>query len=246
MEITLKEKILLTIYDRFEIWASSIFRTCTKGCSVCCTQNVTMTAMEGERILDFIGLQDQEFWCAKRLQALSAISPPSLTVNEYAAACLQQQEVEESDTPPVTPCPFLDKDYCSIYPVRPFACRCFLSQSPCRTDESAIVPNYYPASAMTMMQLIEHLGQNEYWGNMLDILLSLCDILKYKKIASFIDNPSIIVQARLKTRKARPLPGFLLLEDEKEKISPLLESIFSTRINGRSIYEILNGTGKAS
>jgi len=41
--------------------------------------------------------------------------------------------------------------------------------------------------------------------------------------------------------KALPLPGFLLLEEEMAKVSPLLEAIFAyTLQDGRAIEDILN------
>jgi len=40
--------------------------------------------------------------------------------------------------------------------------------------------------------------------------------------------------------KALPLPGFLLLEEEIEKVGPLLEAIFEHRVGERTIEEILN------
>jgi Fe-S-cluster containining protein len=239
MGTSIKEAILLTIYNEFEKWSAPVPRLCAKGCSGCCSQNVSITALEGERILDFIGERGLEQWFADRLQV--SPSAPVLTPNEYAAACLQQIEVEEQDPPPVSHCSFLEEDCCTIYPVRPFACRCFLSEIRCQSEKAALQPDYYLAAATAMMQLIEHLGQNEYWGNMADVLLALCDILKFKKIASLLPESSLIIQARLKTRKARPLPGFLLLDEERERISPLLENILSTRIDGRSIEDILNG-----
>jgi len=239
MGTSIKEAILLTIYDEFEKWSAPVPRVCAKGCSSCCSQNVLITALEGERILDFIGERGLEQWFADRLQV--SLSAPVLTTNEYAASCLQKLEVDELNPPPVSPCPFLKDDYCTIYPVRPFACRCFLSEIRCHSEQAALQPNSYLAAATVMMQLIEHLGQNEYWGNMVDVLLALCDILKYKKFAALLPDPSLIIQARLRTRRARPLPGFLLLDEEREKISPLLQNIFSSRIDGRSIEDILNG-----
>ena len=92
-----------------------------------------------------------------------------------------------------------------------------------------------------MMQLIEHLGQKEYWGNMADVLLALCDIPINSKIAEKLVDPSRIMQARLRTHSARPLPGFLFTEEDEMKIRPLLQSIFTTEIGGKSIEDILNG-----
>ena len=238
----MKHEILSCIYTAFTRWSVSDLRACTEGCSCCCTQNVVITALEGEDILDFIIQRGQEQWCADRLRAAAPGPPPPLTTNEYAAACLEQQAVEDDKEPaPLSRCPFLLNDLCAIYPVRPFACRCFQSEAKCQPGTSAVQPRYYLAAATAMMQLIEHLGQNEYWGNMFDVLLALCDMNNYREIAHLLSDPVRIVQARLRTRRALPLPGFLLLDDEITRISPLLEEIFTTRIEDRSIRDILNG-----
>ncbi len=92
-----------------------------------------------------------------------------------------------------------------------------------------------------MMQLIEHLGQKEYWGNMQDVLLALCDISINREVAEKLDDSTRIMQARLRTHSARPLPGFLLSEEDERIIEPLLADIFAIRIDGKSIKDILNG-----
>jgi Fe-S-cluster containining protein len=238
----MKETILLSIFNAFEKWSASIPKACVKGCSACCTQNVTITALEGERILDFIRKEGLESWFAERLQMARPTATPLLTTNEYAEACLKGIETDDSDDhEKLAPCPFLNRNCCTIYPVRPFGCRCFASERVCRPGETAILPDSYVAASTAVMQIIEHLGQQEYWGNMLDVLLALCDILSNKKITAFLPNQTMIIQARLRTRRARPLPGFLLLEEEQEKIAPLLNAIFSTRIEGITINDILNG-----
>jgi Fe-S-cluster containining protein len=240
----MKEKILLTIYNAFEKWSSTVPCACTKGCSTCCTRNVMISALEGEQILGFIQQEGMEQRFTDRLRLSRPPTPPLLTTNEYAAACIQGVETDDPDNHGESaPCPFLENNCCMIYPVRPFGCRCFASERPCSMSEVAILPDFYIAASTAMMQIIEHLGQQEYWGNMLDVLLALCDILKNNKIALLISDPSMIIQARLRTRRARPLPGFLLLEKEQEKIAPLLDTIFSTRIDGKSIQDILNGKG---
>jgi Fe-S-cluster containining protein len=238
----MKETILQTIFAEFDTWSVPIPRICAKGCSTCCTRNVMITALEGERILRFILQEGMEPWFADRLRISRPAAPPPATTNEYAEACLQGIDINDSGDPgnPES-CPFLEKNCCMIYPVRPFGCRCFASAKICRPGEAAILPDYYVAASTAMMQIIEHLGQHEYWGNMLDVLPALCDILKYKEIADLIADPSLLIQARLRTRKARPLPGFLLLEEEQKKISPLLNAIFATRIDGTTIDDIMNG-----
>lgn len=243
----MKDTILQSIITAFEKWSAPLPRVCAKGCSTCCTQDVMITALEGERILGFIRQEGMERWFADCLQQPRPVSPALLTTNEYAEACLQGIETDDPCDPGGSvPCPFLDRNCCGIYPVRPFGCRCFASEQVCRPGEAAILPDFYIAASTAMMQIIEHLGQHEYWGNMLDVLPALCDISKYKTIADLLADPAMIIQARLRTRRARPLPGFLLLEEEQERLSPLFNAIFSTRIDGMTINDILNGGERTS
>jgi Fe-S-cluster containining protein len=237
----MKEKILLAIYDAFAKWSEKIPQVCAKGCSTCCTSNVMITALEGERILRFIQQEDQEQWFTGRLQLSNPVIPLTMTINEYADSCLRGLEVPDPSNPGNSePCLFLEKNCCGIYPVRPFGCRCFASEQPCASAATAVLPDVYVAASTALMQIIEHLGQNEYWGNMVDVLLALCDISVYGKIADLLPDKTAIITARLRTRRARPLPGFLLFEEERKAITPLLDTIFTAQIEGKRVDDILN------
>ena len=56
--IPMKEKTLLGIYEEFDKWVNEDL-ACEKGCSTCCTQNVVITAVEGELIHRFIREHDK-------------------------------------------------------------------------------------------------------------------------------------------------------------------------------------------
>jgi hypothetical protein len=49
------------------------------------------------------------------------------------------------------------------------------------------------------------------------------------------------MQGRMRTLTAKPLPGFLLSEEEGPKVAKLLESIFDTEVDGKRIEDVLNG-----
>ncbi len=93
----------------------------------------------------------------------------------------------------------------------------------------------------TIFAIIEHLGQFEYWGNMADVLLSLCDYNSYHKIATALTNQNLMMQARLRTLKAKPIPGFSFPEEDMNAISPLIGTIFQASIGEKNIEQILNG-----
>jgi Fe-S-cluster containining protein len=236
--IPLKEKVLLGIYEEFEKWVNEDL-VCKKGCSICCTQNVVATAVEGELIHRFIREHDKVEWFAAKLQLKAATRRPALTTNSFAASCLQGDDVEPDSYGSSKPCPFLEEGCCSIYEVRPFSCRCFASTELCRPGVPALIGQSYLSASTAVMQIIEHLGQGEFLGNMLDVLLALCDLPENRKCFSLLP-ASMSEQGLANVVKALPLPGFLLLEEEMEKIGPLLEAIFAHPIDERSIENILN------
>lgn len=236
----MKTQILQTICDIFEEWGNSLDAACHKGCSSCCTQNVTITAIEGIEILRYIVDQGMAQWLAEKLTSPRNHKPPETTTNDFAAACLEGKDLDPGGQQNFAVCPFLEQNICKIYPARPFSCRLFLSTKTCSSGQPALVPDYYFEAATAVSQLLEHLGQKEYWGNMLDVLPSLLDISEFKEIGDKVGQ-TIPRQARLQTLTAQPLPGFLLSEEFAPKVSPLLESIFSAEIDGKSIEDILNG-----
>jgi len=236
----MKKKILLTIYTIFEEWGGVIDEACHKGCSSCCTQNVTITAQEGVGILRYIVDQNMSAWLVEKLRCTGNHRPPTTTTNDFAAACLGGEDIDPGDQQNFSACPFLEKKICRIYPVRPFSCRLFLSTKICSPRQPALVPDYYFEAATAVNQLLEHLGQKEPWGNMLDVLPALAGSCKFKEIADHL-TPELTRKARLQTLKASPLPGFLLSKEYAPQVSPLLESIFSAKIDGKSIEDILNG-----
>jgi Fe-S-cluster containining protein len=236
----MKQQILFTIYDIFDQWNRGLVQACQRGCSACCTQNVTMTAVEGEAILRYILSEGMSLWLAEKLASSRSHQPPKMTTNEFASACLDGQDDPPDDHHNLSACPFLEENLCKIYPVRPFSCRLFISQETCSAIHPALVSDSYLEATTAVTQLIEHLGQKEYWGNMLDVLPALLDISEFREIADYLSSTQIIL-ARMQTLTAKPLPGFLLSEEHFLEASPLLESIFAAEIEGKKIEDIFNG-----
>jgi Fe-S-cluster containining protein len=236
----LKTLVLHAIYDSFEKWSGNLTTACKKGCSSCCTQNVTITAIEGEEILRYARKQGKSNWIAERLSLPRTYTKLRLSTNDFAKACLDGKDVTPETHNDMAPCPFLEDNICMIYPVRPFGCRFFVSTVQCSTSQPAQMTDAYFEASMAVNQLIEHLGQKEYWGNMLDVLPALCDISEFKDIATSLD-VSLSRQARLRTLTAKPLPGFLLSEQDGPEVTTLLETIFDTTVDDMRVEDILNG-----
>lgn len=238
--LTNKERVLLGIYNAYEQWDDGE-TACTKGCSSCCTQNVNMTAVEGEIIYHFINEQDLQGWLAEKLEQPRQTTAAKLTTNQYAKACIDGKEAGETEEENLNPCPFLENNECSIYRVRPFACRCFASTEKCEEGGNSVLPGHIISGATAIMQVIEHLGQREYWGNMLDVMLALGDLVANKKMAESLADPKIMDYARARLIAAQPLPGFLIQEEDQSQVQELLDTVFNTKIDGKSIEDILNG-----
>ncbi|MDP3695988.1 MAG: hypothetical protein Q8R42_07740, partial [Desulfocapsaceae bacterium] len=95
--LPLKEDILRSIYDAFAEWSAGFSFVCSKNCAACCTQNVTMTAVEGEVIHRLIRENGHEGWLAEKLQAKGETVRPWMTTNDFAGACLQGEDVQPEE-----------------------------------------------------------------------------------------------------------------------------------------------------
>ncbi len=231
---------LQTIYTLFGQWSHDLEAVCDRGCSGCCTRNVTITAGEGEAILRFVMAEGISPWFAEKLAQPINHQSAQFTTNEFAKACLEGRELDLSPHLNAASCPFLVDRCCRIYPVRPFGCRFFASTTRCSSSQAALMPDYYFEAATAVAQLLEHLGQKEYWGNMLDVLPALLDIGEFYEIGNQLPQ-TVIIQARLRTLTARPLPGFLFSKENEERVTNLLTTLFNTRINDKRLEDILNG-----
>lgn len=235
-----KEAVLRCIYDAFASWAAEYNHVCEPGCAVCCTRSVVITAVEGEMIHHHVRARGEEEWLTGCLLNKGTTRRPLMTTNEFAGFCLEGKEAPSEEEGSRRPCPFLEGNLCRIYEVRPFACRCFFSQEKCQPGVSALLAPEYLSGAMAVQQIVEHLGQGEYWGNLLDVLTALCDLPENKKCMNFLSQ-SFVEQARIQVVKARPLPGFLVLEEEMPRVWPLLEKIFTSHVENKTVEAILNG-----
>jgi len=217
--------LLAALHDAFAQWAHPFAFVCRKGCTTCCTRSVTMTSLEGDGIMTFLAEGDR----------LSELAAPAFqptasrmgrtgqyTTNTFVAAHLRGESVEEADNWDLRPCPFLKEESCSIYPVRPFGCRLFASLDPCAASGVAEMPPGYLAGATALLQYIEHLDNNGFWGTMVDVLAGL-----HSGQADGCGEPNA------------PIPGFLIAPDERTIVEPLLEGLLAMEVEGRPFAQWL-------
>lgn len=80
--------------------AAESFIACGKGCSACCRMNVTISSMEAERLAQFSGK----------------------SINR-----VDRHTYHETSRFAGVACPFLVENTCSVYEIRPYACRAHVS-----------------------------------------------------------------------------------------------------------------------
>jgi Fe-S-cluster containining protein len=235
---TMKQQILKVVFDRFDNWSTRFGFACNKGCAACCTTDVFITAPEGKLILDYILSTHAAQWLKEKLDGPSASRPLLQTTNDYAKDCLQGRLPKGEEIRRGGICPFLEDECCSIYPARPFSCRCFASTVCCRNGGNALLPPEYLSAATAVSQIIEHVGQFDHWGTMIDVLTLQAAAAGCIPPGGRLEKNLSVARSNCLT--AKPLPGFLIEEKHYEKVAGLVEDILSARLKGRSIEDILN------
>jgi Fe-S-cluster containining protein len=210
-----KKELLNSIYHVYWGWIKHFPLVCRKGCADCCTQSVSMSSLEGMVILDFIEKNSGEEWLRQKLaSAVPVKGRASLTMNQFAKACLEQQETGGNSFSGwnFTPCVFLKHDACTIYQVRPFGCRSFGSLVRCSAGKAAEIAPIHLAVNTVFTQIVEHLSSDGgCWSNMALILENLLDK----------ENPG----GPESLPAAQPVPGFLLEPREEKTVKSLIQEI---------------------
>ncbi|MBU0676055.1 MAG: YkgJ family cysteine cluster protein [Proteobacteria bacterium] len=208
---TARAEVLDRIYVLHEETVADLKFACGPGCATCCTRSVTMTTLEGRVILHHL---------AEGGRSLPPFPVdhhplrPACTTNQLAKYYLAGKEPpHEQESPWVfEPCPFLAAGLCSIYPVRPFACRSFGSLVRCDQGGCAEVPDWLIDLNIATSQIIEHYDAGGSWGNLVDIL-------------KFLSTPDRLSSDLLLKNQA--LAGFLLADSENETAHHFLHAVQS-------------------
>jgi len=163
---------LKAIYTLHAELMETLDLACLPGCDLCCTRNVSVTTLEADLIANHLKKIDIPDW-RQRITAVKNLPrfKPLVTTNGLAHLCrLGKEPPEETVNPDWRPCPFLVDHRCSIYVVRPFACRCMVSKSVCQQGSQAEIDDYLLSLNTVFMQFIEHADAKGYTGNLIDML----------------------------------------------------------------------------
>ena len=232
MEISEKLRMLGRIYDIYETFSKGLTVACVRGCAACCTQNVTMTTLEGYRIVDhLISTGRISLFEHLHRSADQERFQPTVTTNEFAALCLQGEDLpEEKNAWPRAQCPLLSDKECLIYPERPFGCRCFFSKQKCEAIASAVVDPLLLTVNTVFLQCVEHIDGGGLLGNMTDVLLFLEseEQRKHYEVNASVNYPEGLAVNRC-------IPGLLVPPEHHLRIQPILQEL---RARARITWQI--------
>ena len=174
--MTLDRKLtaLDNIYAVYDEFAAGLDLACRKFCARCCTRDVTLTTLEGLKILGALTRKKKR----QLLQLLEGEQrhkrfQPKITINKIAERCARGQALPEEETRGEGQCPLLDENLCRIYGIRPFGCRCFVSKVRCDDSGYADVDAVVLTVNNIFLQTMEHLDRHGCSGNLSDVLLGL-------------------------------------------------------------------------
>lgn len=212
--------VLKEIYRLYDTRIEAADIACRKYCSACCTTHVTMTRLEGLLILE----SAPENRVADVVQRVSYHDwpryQPGLSTNAYVERCRTNTNGDTNGPPDddypteiAGICPFLENDACSIYPARPFGCRCMISTQKCDQTGCAEIDDVTLTINTVFLQFIEHLDPNGVFGNMTDVLCHLF----FTGGSGGPDNCRVVSN--------RPIPALMVPPDHREKLTGIVNDL---------------------
>ncbi|MBU3947413.1 MAG: hypothetical protein KJ882_09985 [Proteobacteria bacterium] len=221
MNLNSKLVALNKIFNVYTEFADTINTACKKYCSVCCTRDVIMTSVEGYKIIGHI-LSEDKIHLFERIKASSALKrfQPKITINGLADLCKEEDDLPEVIKTLIGKCPLLINNTCSVYPDRPFACRCFISIENCAENGCAIIDDFVLTVNNIFLQVIEHIDQDGFTGNLTDISLFLESAQNRENLLAgkFINQPSFLTNNH-------PLKILMIPPEHRDRAQPILKAL---------------------
>lgn len=214
---------LMRIYALYEDHLRGRRIACRRRCRHCCTTRVTVTTLEARAILEALSPGER----ARLRGVLEEASGlprrrPGITLNGLAALWaegLEEPSPSEEEEGSAA-CPLLADDLCSIYAVRPFHCRCLVSQTACTAGGAAEMEEGLLLANTVFLQAIEHLDAGGFSGNLLDVLAAL--LAAGEGGLSPGGAPGLIAN--------RPLGRLLLPPGQRAALEPVLSALRRIRL----------------
>ena len=222
MDMILKLALLDQIYSLFDDFARLENVACKRQCATCCTCNMTLTTLEGYKIISLLDARVKSTLVQHVLNATQQRHfKPQITTNQIARYCMTGHDIpQETLDPAWGSCPLLSKKECSIYQLRPFGCRCMVSRTNCADSGYADIDEFTLTVANLFNQVIEHIDQVGMTGNVIDMLVFLnndINLQAYQSDTRDIKAESLIPNC--------PIPVLMIAPEHRKRIEPLLESL---------------------
>jgi Fe-S-cluster containining protein len=221
MELNNKLAALDQIYRIYDNFVSGLQLACKKYCAHCCTTAVTLTTLEGYKIIQQLESEDRAGWIEKIEQA--AQKPHfqlKITANQLANMCADRVDPSAEEIVEWNPCPFLTDSQCPIYAVRPYGCRCLVSRHDCGIEGYANMDDFVLSVNTVFLQIIENLDADGCTGNLIDVLRTMASE----------ENRNHYENNRLKCANAilisnQPLKVLMVPPEHRAKMEPILNSL---------------------
>jgi hypothetical protein len=215
MDLETKRAALDKIYDLYDEFTTGLETACRKGCAVCCTANMTLTTLEGSKMLARV---EAETGAGRLGTDAHRGFRPRVTTNHMAALCMEGKDLpEEYMAPDPGPCPLVTDAICPVYEDRPFGCRCMVSSRDCTETGMADMDDWVLTVNHLFLQFIEHLDGGGCSGNLLDVLAVLSDPAQRSRWEA---GEMICRAAGLIPN--RPIPVLMIPPEYRERAQPLV------------------------
>jgi len=222
LELHIKLKLLDRIFDLYDDIIAPYDLACQKFCSDCCTRNVTLTTLEGYRIVSRLLSQDQMRFL-ERLKTDRSLArfQPRTTTNEIARLCAAEKDVPaEEINSDRSVCPLLEVNLCRIYADRPFGCRCLISTQKCAKTGCAELDDFLLSVNTVFLQYIEHVDSTGRSGNLTDVLL----FLESQQNRRAYEEGGVTESGLIKNW---PIPFLFVPPEHRDRMKPILNAIQS-------------------
>ena len=222
MEITSKLKILDQIYSIYVSFLATQNLACQIKCDHCCTSGVTLTTLEGYKIIDRLSLDSGSAVVEKIRTALEIKRlRPHVTTNRLARLCAAGHDppVEQNNLA-LEACPLLLEHECPIYELRPYGCRCLVSRYHCGETGYAEIDDFVLSVNTVFLQTIEHVDAGGCSGNLVDVLQAL----SIEQNRNAYCSNSLHCSAN-KLIPNQPLEVLMIPPEHRTKMEPILEDL---------------------
>jgi hypothetical protein len=227
MEIERKLKALDRIYAVYDEFVRSRDTACQMHCHQCCTTHVTLTTLEGFKICETLPDSERQKLFGRVGAAADLIRfRPKTTTNALAELCASDQDLPpEPEETTNAKCPLLAEELCSIYALRPFNCRCFISRTPCAESGYADMDEAVVAVNTLFLQTVEHVDADGCSGNLLDVL----------NVLAQAENRAAYVVGTLHCSANglivnRPMKVLMVPPEYRKQIEPILQRLRAIRV----------------